>query len=368
MRFVFTSLTLVFVLLASSCDSTDNIIDPPKPAEWTLAECFTNGDPVAVFVGRAEIGCLSDEGFYEAVLDTLGHLFGRLDFYARGSGAVLILQNAFLHTKAYRIDFLTGDIDLLSDPRAEGSQIDEMDPGRYLIIDYYYNGQVNDTAFFSFQVADDSGVESVGDLAIPDIGLILFIDSDFDQRTNESAHLFVSSTLGEIRLLRVMHSNFGYEYVDLSAIENPRAVAYTDKGGLLVLDEVSGSIYSVSDAPVEVANVGPPQDGRTSRTIERGPDRRLYVYSNSGDTSEIYTLMPNFTLSHELSIPGTIRAMHVNAESSLLCTRTFGRPGGSGVGDYAENVTFYDISTGVMTEVATTLAADKFELPQFGCL
>ena len=365
MRFFLASLSLLLVLVASSCDSSDNIIDPPD--EWTLAACFTDDDPVAVFVGRAEIGCLSGAGFHEAVLDTVGHLFGGLDFYARGPDAVLIMQNVFLHTKAYRLDFLTGDVDLLSDPRTKGSQISELDPGRYLITDYYYDGTVSDTAYFSFQVADDSGVEPAGGVAIPDIGLLGFRDSDYDQSMNESAHLFVSSTLGEIRLLRIMHSDFRYEYVDLSTIESPGIVAYTGNGDLLVLDKVANSIYSVLDAPIVIVNVGPPLAGRTYRTIEKGPEGRLYVYSNSGATSEIYTLMPDFTLSHELSIPATIRAMHVNAETSLLCTRTYDYPR-SGVGDYTENITFYDISTGVMTEISTMLAADKFELPQFGCL
>ena len=172
--------------------------------------------------------------------------------------------------------------------------------------------------------------------------------------------------MGETLLLRIMHSDLRYEYVDLSAIENPSAVAYTENGDLLVLDK-EGSIYSVLGSPHEVANIGPRHDSRTSRTIERGPEGRLYVYSNSGETSEIYTLTPDFTLSHELSIPATIRAMHVNAETSLLCTRTYDYPF-SGVGDYVENVTFYDISTGAMTEVVTTLPADRLESLRFGCL
>jgi len=74
MRFIFAPLTLLVVLLAASCDSADTIIDPPD--EWTLAACFPDDDPVAVFVGRAEIGCLSDAGDTDTADATQAIIYG----------------------------------------------------------------------------------------------------------------------------------------------------------------------------------------------------------------------------------------------------------------------------------------------------
>jgi hypothetical protein len=355
-------------LLAASCDTAELPPTPdPDPAVWTLGDCIDAPGVAALFIGGPDLTCLPEAGeTRESSLDTLGNLGGGIYFHSRGGDALLVLDDRINSGLAHTLDLRTGAVSRLSVAGTADSHVSRAGTDRYLIADYLDDISGSDTARFAFTFVEGSQTRTTLRIVVPDIGEVGFLEGDYDATSNTSALLFVTNRRPAVFLLAVDHGRGTYRVEDMSYAGRPSSVRYRPDGSLIVLDPITGRVYSVGDGGSLVLDMGPERDEMELRKLFEDSAGEVYTFTNGPAGARVLKLGAGGT-EEVVALDRPQRYMYVSPSADVVCLREFHPidfPGAT----YDDVISLYDLRTDALTTRRVTLRTDYYEFPLFACL
>lgn len=363
MRTILFTLLLTAALAAASCDS-----DAPNSSAWALADCPTQSGKAFFFAGTDALACYYDGLLMTSPLDTLGYFGGNIDFQNDGEDKLMVLHDFALNTAAYRLHLPTGDFARLSPPGTGQSQIDRGSTGDFIISDIALVS-ADDTGLITYTEYRDRVLTTLGSVAIPEVGQLLPLDSDFNQAHGTIAHLMISNRFQRyvIALIDIEH----LELIRLVSIEDtltfPGSIVLLDDGRLLLLDYNSGSVYTLAaDNGLElIAELGTRPNSETLRQLLPFESNRALSFTGDEDATQIVAITGDGQIETIATVGQTTRSIAFDSGSQSVCGREFPRFGSEG-DMYLDHVYVQKLN-GEVSQFTIELNRESFTYPPFTC-